>query len=553
MGVRVTVNGRVYEPVSFETSEEATPIAAGDSSGSVGTISIEIPYPDASRTDPVLTFGPTILQGKDVTLTDSHLGYTLGKVQSVSDQRESGTFSLAILSRLDELNKYNVQAEPYVGTLGGGVAYYLSLAGITTDYLVDPLIAGDSVLFPGWTGELWYHLKQMVSALDCDLSLVSGVILVRPIRSRTVAIGRDLTRSAASGGGSLAETVEVYWYDSQAISDELVYPLGGGWSPNVEILNVNAGETSEYQLELSASLSSIQDPVMKTFVSQSHISSSVYTIVADDSLPVSVAEWTDNGGSVTVVLNPDTISLTVTMVGATNIPIAGGGYAKSFSLALASDESGSRYSTLRVLGTGVAYTREKEIFRTGVPHEDSPTLVGETIDNPFITTRSALYDAGTRAALRYSGTLATLTGTVTSVNKRGDTGIIASLTYAEVQANLTATLGSGFHYSDEQSFFSGQTYAEVATYFSNQVVSNYENQAIGNVQGARVWDTTTQRYYRIRAATLTPDGISFDAAEDDQTHADMVDCFQGMTYADVEATRSGMTYQDDYMMGGYRG
>jgi len=552
MGVRVTVAGRIYEPESFETTEEATPLSSGDSTGGTGTISIVIPYPDASRPDPVLTFGPTYFQGKAVTLTDSRLGYTLGKVQTVSDQRDSGTFTLVVLARLDDLNKYNIQAQPYVGTLGGGFAYYLSLAGVTTDYLVDSTIASESVLFPGWNGELWFHLKQMAAALDCDISLVSGIILIRPIRARTIAVGRDINRAAGSGGGSLAETVEVYWYESTAISDKIVYPIGG-WTPEVEILNVNAGETSEYQLELSASVSAIQAPTMQTFVAEAYDAASVYTVVADDGLPVSAALWAASGGSVTVTVNPDTQTLTVSMVGALGVPTATGATSKSFSLALASDTSGSRYSTLRILGTGVSYLRTKEVFRTGVDPADSPNKVGETIDNPFITTRSALYDAGTRSALRFSGVVPSLSGVVVSVNKRGDTGIIDSLTYAEVQANLTTTLGAGFHYSAAQTFFSGQTYAEVEAYFSDQVITNYENQAIGNVQGARVWDAKTRRYYRIRSATIAPGGISFDSADDDLTYGDMQTVLTGMTYGAVQTTRTGMTYQDNYLIGAYSG
>lgn len=552
MGVRVTIAGRIYEPESFETTEEATPLSSGDSTGGIGTITVVVPYPDESETDPVLTFGPTFFQGKAVALTDSHLGYTLGAVQSVSDQRSSGTFTLSVLARLDDLNKYNIQAAPYVGTLGGGFAYYLSLAGVTTDYLVDPTIASQSVIFPGWTGELWFHLKQMASALDCDISLVSGIILLRPVRDRVVAVGRDISRSAASGGGSLAETVEVYWYESTAITNDLVYPVGG-WTPEVEVLNVNAGETSEYQLELSTSVSSIQAPVMGTFVAEDYSATSVYTVVADDGLPVPVAEWAAKGGSVTVTVNPDTKTLTASLVGAVGVVTATGANSKSFSLALASDESGSRYSTLRIVGTGVSYTRDKRVFRTGIPPEDAPTVVGETIDNPFITSLSSLYDAGTRAALRYSGMVPSISGTVTSVNQRGDSGIIASLTYGEVQAALTVTLGASFIYANAQSFFSGQTYAEVETYFSDQVVTNYENQAIGNVQGARVWDAKTRRYYRIRSATLTQGGISFDSADDDQTYGDMLAAFTGMTYAQVQTTRTGMTYQDDYLIGAYSG
>src|SRR5690606_11121151 len=117
------------------------------------------------------------------------------------------------------------------------------------------------------------------------------------------------------------------------------YPPGG-WSPDVEILNVNAGEIAEYTLELSASVSAIQTPTMLTSVTPEHATSSVYTIVANDGLPVTEALWSSRGGSLIVRINPDTQSLTIRMRGATGVPLSTGGAATNFLVALASDPSG---------------------------------------------------------------------------------------------------------------------------------------------------------------------------------------------------------------------
>src|SRR5690606_17171476 len=144
-------------------------------------------------------------------------------------------------------------------------------------------------------------------------------ILLRPIRKRIATQNRDTTRSVTTGGDTLARAVEVYQYNNRPITNELVYPPEG-WNPEVEVLNVNAGETAEYTLELSASISSFQAPVMQTFVSQGHSSSSVYTVVADDGLPVSPALWEGSGGSVRIEIAEDTSHLLVTLRGATGVP-----------------------------------------------------------------------------------------------------------------------------------------------------------------------------------------------------------------------------------------
>lgn len=557
MGVRVELAGYSYEVEDYTVSEDATPLSAGDSSGSVGSIDLTLilPDPNIERDDPLWLYGPEWMMGESVYLSDSYKGFTLGTVYGCEVNQGTYRATLRCVSRLGDLNVFNINAQPFVGTLAGAFEYYLSLAGVDTDLFVDDSIASRPVTFPGFTGELWFHLKQMASAQDCDIALVSGIILLRPVRTRVAEQGRDIERSTSAGSGAKAQTVEVYWYDSREITDELVYPPGG-WNPDVEVLNVNAGETSTYQLELSASVSSIQSPTMQTFVAEDEDSASVYTIVADDGLPVDPAQWTDHGGSLTVEINPDTTTLTVTLVGATGIPVVTGGTSKSFSVALASDTSGSRYSTLRLVGTGVAYTRTLRTFRTGVPASQTATLVGETIDNPFLTDRDAAIRAGSRAAKRWTGLVPTLTGSVVSVNRRGDSGIATYPTNAEVQAALEAELGTPT-YADVQTYYTStlalNTYGDVRSYWFSTVANDYENQVFGNVAGARVWDNRTHRWYRVRSGTLTPDRITFGQADDDLTNADVQAVFDGLTYEDVQTARAGFTYQQHTMMGAYLG
>lgn len=554
MGFRVEIGGQVYETSDWTVQEAATPLAAGDSSGSTGSIEITFPFID-SDSHPVSIFGPEWFIDKSVRLADSRKGFTLGKVEGLRRNDQTGVYNLTCSTRLGQLNVYGVQALPFVGTLRDAFVYYLSLADIDTDLFIDDVVGDRPVVFPGWNGELWFHLKEMAVSQDCDISLVSGIVLLRPIRARVATRGRDIDRSRSIGGGTLAQGVEVYRYDNRAITNELVYPPNG-WTPEVEVMNVNAGEESEYVLELSASVSSIQQPTMETFVGQTYSSSSVYTVVASDGLSVSQEAWVRNGGSLIVTIEPDTTSLRVKLKGATNLPTVSGGPATNFAIALVSDTTGNRYSTFRIVGTGVAFNKEKVYIRTTVPESKTSTKVGVTIDNVFISTIDDLYRAGTRAAKQFSGYSPTLSGSVTAINRRGDSGVADYPTYGEVRTALNEELAAP-SYADVQDYITQDlgltTYGEDADYWFSLVRDSAVNQVFGNVQGCRIFDKKSRRWYRIRTGTLTPPNIQQFEADDDHIYADVDEYFfnKNYTYADVQTPRNGLTYKQDEMAGLY--
>lgn len=326
--------------------------------------------------------------------------------------------------------------------------------------------------------------------------------------------------------------------------------------PEVEVLNVNAGETAEYTLELSASLSSFQEPEMVTWVGQNHDSSSVYTVVADDGLPVDPAYWAAQGGNVEITLNDDTRSLSVVLTGPKGVQLSGGNVSKSFSLALASDTTGSRYSTLRIVGTGVRFDRQSKRIRTGVSPVHTSTEVGVTIDNPFINDLDSLYRAGTRAAKAFTGEASTYSSEVTTVTTRGDSGEVVSMTYGAVQDALEGELGSGFSYGGAQNYYVSEgfiSYGDVLEWWLSQTAHDFSNQTFGNVQGARIWDPTRKRWFRVRSATTTPSGIRIETADDDLTYEDVEEFFKSIdpniTYGEVQLYRQGLTYEQERTVG----
>lgn len=544
MAFELTINGQHYEMQSFSVQEASTPLAAGDTSGQVGTVNFSIPKPDPDITPDhtLLRYGTAQLLKKDVRLSDSRKGFTLGFITGIQEDQSSGLIQLSATSRLGRLNVYNVQSQPFVGSLLDAFTYYVSLAGVTTDVLVDPDIALTPVVFPGWSGELWLHLKQMAAAIDCDISLVSGQILLRPIRERTATRGRDIARSQAVGGGTLAQNVEVNQYNNRPITNELVYPPGG-WTEEVTTYNVNSGETIEQVLELSASVHSINQPVMQTFVSPTHQSSSVFTVVGDDGLPIQPTQWADQGGRLSVSINEDTRSLTLTVTAPTGIRNKDNKEIGVYGIALSSSASTGRYSTLRIVGSGVAFDKEVIRVPTGISEQETSTEVGVTIDNPFLSTRDQVYTAGVRAAGSYNGSGLRVTGTVTAVNQRGNTGIEVLRSYAEFQ-----TFAAGRSYEDLQVLFAGKTYQRVQDEFNAGVEDSFENQVFGNVSGARVWDEASKRWYRIRSTTLSPDTIQFEA-DDDLLHSDVQAFWQGESYGDVQLRYNGFSYGEVHLMG----
>lgn len=563
MGFRVDIDGLKIENADYSVDEASSPLAAGDSSGSVGRFSVTIPIPDPNTPLPyrdtpwkrIRLLGPQVLLDKSVRIYDSRKGFTLGTIQSSEYSKDGGTIVLSGPSRLGQLNVYGIQAQPFVGTLREAFSYYLGLANISTDLFVDDDIADREVVFPGWSGELWYYLKLMAAAQDCDISLVSGVILLRGIRKRVAIQNRDTTRSVSTGGTTLAQAVEVYQYNNREITNELVYPPGG-WNPEVDVQNVNAGETAEYTLELSASVSSIQPPVMVTSVSQDYGDSSVYTIVADDGLPVDPALWEASGGRVSVEVSEDTTHLILKLTGATGVPTSAGAAAQNFSLALGSDTTGNRYSTLRIVGSGVAYTKTKKRIRTGVPASKTATDIGVTIDNPFISTTNDLYRAGTRAAKQYAGAVMSLSGSVTAINRRGDTGQATYPTYGQVENELKSTLGGTPSYGDVQTYYGSLglvSYEDVRQHWFEFFRNDDLDQVFGNVQGARIYDRGSRRWYRIRQGGLTPAAIGINSADDDLIHGDIQELYDTLTYAGVQSVLDDFTYREVEMIGLYNG
>ncbi len=528
MPIDITINGvPKWNASSYSAAEDATPIDPSDTSGGTGQFTVAIP----ETTDSMQ------YRTGAIVLTDGSQGSTTGKVSSISG--DGVTATLTVDSRMALLNVTRTAA-PYVGTLGGAFTYYLGLVGITTGITIDPTISGRAVTFPGWSGLVWDQIRALMSAQQVETSLVGDQITLRPLRARVAQNYRDSVEQWTIADTNLAQNVAAYYYQGQQRTD-LAYPLGG-WTTSVQAYQVDAGKTDTYDISLDAatpaaagqpaisplgvSLTSINQPVCVSSVDKNYSASSVYTVAGNDGLPVPPAQWLADGGSVTVAINPDTRSVTLTIKGGANTRYA------PYTIGMSSG-SNTYYSSLRIQGTGVFYNRQMLTLPTGNSVDRAPTVTAPIVDNIFINTYDDAYHALLWTCAAWTGGTRTWQVTTSGINRKGDPASLQTLTMG--QFNVDPDF-AGLTMVQFNTKFSGPTMRQFNDLQYQKVNLNFANQAFGNVAGARVFlDGGWNRINSVSA--ISQDGVAYSATQDD-TMADFNVAYAGMTMAQFNAANT---------------
>ena len=522
-GIDVRVGGKRVKGVSaYTVEEEATPVDASDSTGATGRFGFTFfsaKMADAKR-----------MRGKVVDLEDRGQGTTQGIARMPN--YSGGNLTLSVDSRATLLVVERT-AQPYAGTLGGYFIYLLGLVDITTGYYVEPSIADIPVTFPGWQGDVWFQMKNMLAAKGVEVSLVSDLIVMRPLRGRVTVDKRDLEYSWSSDDSNLALSIEGYYYQNHQETGYLAYP-SGGWNEDVQVYQVDAAETIEFNIPITASLSSVVQPVVQDNVERDYKASSVYSVMASDGLPLPAAQWIAEGGSISVKVGEDTRSLIVTITGAADPT---GEYAP-YRIAATAGPS-DNYSSLRIVGTGVFYDKTLVTMNTAVSTDRASQEVGAKIDNEFISTIEELYDAMIWTLARFAGPRQTLTIRTVGVNRSGQTGVYSYPTIADFNAYATSQGWTSI--ADFNAAYSGDLIADFNEWWFAQVADTFENQAFGNIAGART--KRDSMWWRIRKATISPDSITY-TAEADTVISDFNEEWTGKTIADFNAEWAGRTISD---------
>ena len=528
MGADVKLNGRIItnKVASYSVQEYATPIDVSSMEGGAGQITAVVEDTRLTR----------IAHRKELLVQDSAQGTTIGRVSSTSTNGFSKT--LTADSRLIQLTGERV-AEPFAGTLGGLIRYYLSLVEADTGVVIDSSTEFITVAAPGWKGSVMDALKRICAAYMIEMSLVSNNIVFRPVRERTATRHRDSSVTVNVDDSQLAQAVElIYCKTSSRKVDAPIYPLGG-WNEDVQVFNVDADADAEFTIDLQPddgeegvgfSVESVEQPECIDFVGRYDVDASVYCVTGNDGLPIPPARWLDNGGSVTVEIGEDTRTLTVKVHGSREEELA------PFRIA-ASAGTSDQYSSLRLIGTGIEFDRRKLKFQTGNNSDVAPTEVTE-VSNDFIVGKEQAVRALWMALCSWTGPQVSMSVTTSGINRRSDNGNFA---YATI--NDFNTLWPTQTFAQFSTEWTGRSIDDLNEFLRGEVENRFENQAFGNIAGARVMEDGL--VCRITDATSTATSISYTAQRDTtiddwNRHYEQV----GLTFDDFSELAAGLTVAD---------
>lgn len=280
-----------------------------------------------------------------------------------------------------------VVAVPYP-TLRSAIAYYMNflVPSMALNYTatINPRIA-----LPGWTGDVWAHIKDLCTAHGVELSVVAGALTVRDVGSATLAIAHNtrVKLKAASQGGSRALAIK---YQNTLAGDNLTM-----WTAD-QILTVQILESKTVSYQTDSHPLALYTP---TPTDALIASPGTYHVQDANGLDVPAILWTYWGGAVIPLIGDVPGQIRITVQGPRGIIP---GYVAPFSLAQGSNNL--RTPQLIVTGNGVVVAPQTVIVGTGADPDQATTAVGATIDNFAIATPAQMYSRGSWAQTLATGT-----------------------------------------------------------------------------------------------------------------------------------------------------
>jgi hypothetical protein len=457
MGWLVDIGGeRVWDANVIQVVQDSTPLDPSDTFGGSGTVALDMEATPSAKA----------LTGKSVELAHSRRGTLHAVAKAPSGDRRHVTVEAFGLAASFVCKR---TALPHVGTLETLLQYWASLCGVTSGLVVDAAIADTSIIAPGWYGNVWEQMKDLGAAYDFEISPVGDEVVARPPRGFTATRFDEARFTWSLDESRIARTIEAWYYPVAEIADALVV----GNAQNIPESNIEAGELIEFDVRVDASLSSVVQPVPVASVAYGERSASVYSILDQFDEPVSPEAWTAGGGSVTVTINQDTRSVHVRVVGSQNRMLAP---YRMVGVAI----SGSEYSTLRVIGTGVSLDRRKYTLPVNEQATNAEE-VGAEIDNYYLTSWG-------HAHLRMGAT---------------------ARRHGRVQQRIAG---------------------------SADIILTPAGQEFGNIPGARMFEDYD--VYRVRTATYGPIDVDYEA-EADLTFEDVDAIVSGHTVEEWDALWAG--------------
>jgi surface antigen len=305
---KLTSNGRnsVRNLTGYSVQEDATPLDISSTEGGVGTISFGLAADDRS----------ILLFDSDIELNDEWRGTTSGRVTKIGIS--GGLNSVTADSRLGALVS-NTRAKPISGTFESVARYYLSLGSIVNDVYVDPALANIPVSAQGWEGDAWLNLKQLAATHRAEVTLIGHTVTLRPARTVLTNVRHSTDFNVNLEQSDIARSVEITYYDNIWVEGELIYPRTSAEQGAAQVYQVEAGQILEDDIELTASVESVLQPICVDDVAKDYSGDqSVYSVRAVDNTQVTAQNWAAGGGKVELSINSDTKTLHIKITGSSD-------------------------------------------------------------------------------------------------------------------------------------------------------------------------------------------------------------------------------------------
>jgi len=523
----------------YEYSEGSMPHSVFDDSGEVGQLSFQVEDDDNKS---------IVLYRDGVELRDDFYGFITGSINGYS--YSDGVVELTGVSRLNRINTDGYVA-PAVTTIREYVSAILNAASVTTDIVFSPSVPTDTVTTPGYEGNLWVLLKQFAALHELDVSLIRNTIYVRPMRRREISVLNVSNNFVTLAEETFAQKFQVAYYNYERLVDTLAYPFGG-WTPEVEVYQVEANETVTFDIEVNGFLESVKQPIVQDEVPKDYDGNdSVFSASGNDGLPVTAAFWEAFGGAMSFELLENGTILRVS--------ITGPNFEEFGPYSIAVSDGATEYSTLRIIGTGVFSDRKLVTVPTGLTADETPQGFGQEIDNPFIRTYEEAYDAGVKARRHYALPRQTYETTGRRLEKPDFTeynylilddpvnGILNQNVLAFVEQEdaivffesfqaYAASLPSPYSFAQFNTDYAAATFQDF-----QQTVAQIVTQSFGTIVGSRV--RFEDAFYRVRTTGVSQNEINV-SAEFDTLFDDFNVEFEGYTFGSWVGIFEDLTFTD---------
>lgn len=433
MGTRIvnaTGSGNIQDGslISFSYSEDVTSLEPSNLNGGVGQVSISgavIKEDRIGNTHP----SSKLIINNDIVLTDDIFG-------SVQFQAESLNVGNEVVSITGSTIHERLNVDRTAGSQGGtgatlwtAIIYYCGLVDIVPQISagLEATLDAIPVNFIGWQGNVWEHLKMLCAGVSINSSgniglemfIDNDTLVFREALATEVDFSEFIEDVSLSiGSTDTAKRLNLTKYETvygvnRVIAEEDRGTLTAA-TRNVTIddrMQVDAGETLVKRFKVNASLESVNQPQVVSQISPLPYplegGFGQYVVVGNDDLPILPAQWTAQGGSLTVSLteNPNEIELVIVAPPAPSLPtVDDPGAVTPAPYKIGVESSGEEdYPALYITGTGVFFERKTKSFITGASDTYTSKDSATDVDNPFITTDHNLSTRGVAAAQAQCG------------------------------------------------------------------------------------------------------------------------------------------------------